>query len=79
LAPLTSKQIQFSYSTGSFEGNELVLPINCNEEKVEMKALFKSDSSKSKSIVVWIKKTPDPGKLTTPDLIINIPRQKKKH
>jgi len=75
--PLTSKEIQFSSSIGTFEGNDLVLPINCNEEKVEVKALFKTDSSKSKSIVIWIKQTPDPDKLPGLDQIIKTPKRKK--
>ena len=57
--PLTSKEITFSSSYGTFEGNELVLPPVCQVEKVLVKAVLKSEPSIRKEITIWIKKRHD--------------------
>lgn len=57
--PLTAKEIIFSSSYGTFEGNELILPEERIEEKVTIKAILKSSPSIWKEITVWIKKKPD--------------------
>lgn len=68
--PLTSKEIQFSSSAGSFEGNDLILPIDLKEEKVLVKAILKSNTAVWKEITIWIKKKPDPERLPTKEEIM---------
>ena len=68
--PLTSKEIQFSSSAGSFEGNDLVLPIDIKEEKVLVKAVLRSNAAVWKEITIWIKKKPDPQRLPTKEEIM---------
>ena len=68
--PLTAKEIQFSSSSGEFEGNELVLPFDFKPEKVTVKAVLKSNPSIWIEKTIWIKKKPDP-ELPTKDEIMN--------
>ena len=72
--PLTSKELTFTSSLASFEGNELVIPENFKGEKVTVKAVLKSNPSVWKEITIWIKKMPDP-QLPTRDEIMNNPRR----
>jgi hypothetical protein len=65
--PLTSKEINFSSSAGNFEGNDLVLPIDFKEEKVNVRAVLKSNPEIWKEVVIWIKTIPDPDHLPTSD------------
>ena len=58
--PLTSKEIQFSASAGSFEGNDLLVPQDFKVDSIQVKAVLKSDSAIWKEISIWIKKLPDP-------------------
>lgn len=68
--PLTGKEISFSTSYGSFVGNELILPAECMEEKVIVKAVLKDQPGIWKEITIWIKKKPDDEKLPTKDEVI---------
>ena len=68
--PLTSKEIQFSSSSGSFEGNDLIIPLDFAEEKVIVKAVLKSNTNIWKEVTIWIKKKPDPEKLPTKEEIM---------
>src|SRR4030095_7953799 len=52
--PLSSKDITFTSSYGTFEGNELVLPDPCSVDKLTIKAVLKSNPSTWKEITVWI-------------------------
>ena len=63
--PLTSKEILFISSHGVFEGNDLIIPVDFKEEKVTVKAVFRSNNNTWKEITIWIKKLPDPDKLPT--------------
>ena len=72
--PLTSKELTFTSSLASFEGNELIIPENFKGEKVTVKAVLKSNPSVWKEITIWIKKMPDP-QLPTRDEIMNNPRR----
>ena len=75
--PLTSKDVQFSCTIASFEGNELIIPVDFREEKVTVKAVLKSNPSVWIEKTIWIKIKPD-GNLPTKDEIIkNIPQGKK--
>lgn len=68
--PLTSKDIQFSCASATFEGNELIIPVDFKEEKVIVKAVLKTNPSVWKERTIWIKKIPD-GVLPTKDEIMN--------
>jgi hypothetical protein len=73
--PLTAKEIQFSSSIGSFEGNDLILPPDMKQEKVTVKAVLKSNPSVSREITIWIKTLPEPERLPTNEEIL---KQKQK-
>lgn len=75
--PLTSREIEFSTDYGRFENNELILPENCKEEKLTVKAVLKSNPSVWKEITIWIKKKPDDEKLPTREEILKSQRQKQ--
>jgi len=68
--PLNSKDIQFSCSVASFEGNELIIPDDFKHEKVTVKAVLKSNASVSIERTIWIKTKPD-GDLPTKDEIMS--------
>ncbi len=68
--PLTSKDIQFSCSSATFEGNELIIPDDFKPEKVTVKAVLKNNPSVSIERTIWIKTKPD-GELPTKDDIMN--------
>lgn len=76
--PLTSKEIEFTSSYGNFEGNDLVLPLECKEEKVTVKAVLKSNPSTRKEITIWIKKKPDDEILLKKEEILKANKQDKK-
>ncbi len=61
--PLTSKEIQFSTTYGSFEGNELLLPEKPTVDKLTVKAVLISNPLIWREKTIWIKKTPDPESL----------------
>jgi hypothetical protein len=75
--PLTSKEILFTSSAGSFEGNELLIPENFKPEKVIVKAVLKANASVWKEITIWIKQMPDP-QLPTKDQM-GMPRKNKRN
>src|SRR5215831_21276742 len=52
--PLTNKEIDFFSSAGKFDGNELILPPDFKEEKVDVKAVLKSNPEIWKEVVIWI-------------------------
>ena len=74
--PLSAKEIIFTSSYGTFEGNELILPDPCTVEKLTIKAVLKSNPSTSKEITVWIKKKPDDDMLPTSDDVLKNRSQK---
>jgi hypothetical protein len=79
--PLTSKEIQFSSSACEFQGNELVVPADFSEEKIKIRAHLKTDPSKWKEVIMWIKKIPDPDSLPGVDQVLKKtpPKQRKKN
>jgi hypothetical protein len=77
--PLTSKEIEFSSSAGKFDGNDLILPADSKEEKVNVKVVLKSNPEIWKEVVIWIKTIPDPDHLPTlNDLPLSPPSKTKK-
>lgn len=71
--PLDTTQINFSSSGGKFFGNSLYLDPNFSKEKVNIKAVLKSNSAVYKQFDIWIKKIPNPTKLKTLDEIMKEP------
>lgn len=57
--PLTSKELIFSCPSASFEGNELIIPIDFKEEKVTVRAVLKSNPLLVIEKIIWIKTKPD--------------------
>jgi len=75
--PMTAKDIQFSSSHGTFDGNELIIPPNFKEQKVTVKAMLKSNPSIWIEKTIWIKTIPDPDLLPSKDEIMNKRQQKR--
>ena len=74
--PLSAKEITFTTSYGTFEGNELILPAEPIAEKLTIKAVLKSNPALWKEITIWIKKKPDDELLPTTDEILKNKSQK---
>jgi len=68
--PLSEKEIAFTTSYGTFEGNELVLPDKPTVEKISIKAVLRSDPRLWKEITIWIKKKTDDELLPTTDEVL---------
>ena len=77
--PLTEKEISFTSSYGIFEGNDLVLPAVCKEEKVIIKAVLKDQPGIWKETTIWIKKKTDDEKLPTKEEVMNGKKSGKKN
>jgi hypothetical protein len=76
--PLTSNEIKFSSSACEFQGNELVVPPDFNEEKIKIKAELKTDPAIWKEVTIWIKTIPDPDSLPGLDQVLKNPPPKKR-
>jgi len=74
--PLTAKDITFTASYGTFEGNELILPAEPTVEKLTIKVVLKSNPALWKEITIWVKKKPDDEFLPTTDEILKNKPQK---
>lgn len=68
--PLTAKEIDFSCTTASFEGNQLIIPENFKASKVTVKAVLKNNPAVWIERTIWIKTVPD-GELPTKEEIMN--------
>lgn len=68
--PLTTKEISFSASAGSFEGNSLLLDKDATIEKVTVKAVLKANPAIYKETTIYIKKLPDNERLKTNDEVM---------
>lgn len=76
--PLTAKQILFTSSEGTFNGNELFIPDHFKLEKVTVKAVLRSNPAIWKEITIWIKQLPDPF-LPNRNEVDNAPRRNRKN
>jgi hypothetical protein len=76
--PLTAKQILFTSSEGTFNGNELFIPDHFKPEKVTVKAVLRSNPAVWKEITIWIKQLPDPF-LPNRNEVDNTPRRNRKN
>lgn len=65
--PLTDKEISLSCPEASFEGNELVIPVDFQLLKVTIKAVLKKNTAIQIERTVWIKQLPDPALPTEQD------------
>ena len=54
--PLTAKEISFTATAGSFDGNSLFIDSNFTGEKVTVKAVLKDNPAIFKEISIYIKK-----------------------
>lgn len=76
--PLTAKQILFTSSEGTFNGNELFIPDHFKPEKVTVKAVLRSNPAVWKEITIWIKQLSDPF-LPNRNEMDNAPRRNRKN
>ena len=76
--PLTAKEISFTASAGTFDGNSLFIDSNFAEEKVTVKVLLKANPAVSKEIIIYIKKMADNERLKTNEEVMQPPRRRKK-
>lgn len=76
--PLTAKQILFTSSEGTFNGNELFIPDHFKPEKVTVKAVLRSNPAVWKEVTIWIKQLPDPF-LPNRSEVDNAPRRNRKN
>jgi hypothetical protein len=77
--PLTAREITFSSSAYSFNGNELILPAECLVEKVTVKAVLKTNPAVWKETTIWIKKNPDPDLPTKEEILKNTNKRKRRN
>lgn len=77
--PLTAREITFSSSNYTFNGNELILPADCAVEKVTVKAVLKTNPAVWKETTIWIKKNPDPDLPTKDEILRNTNKRKKRN
>ena len=75
--PLTNKEIEFSASTGKFEGNSLLIDTAFKGEKVTVKAVLKNNSTIWREITIYMKKVESTERLRTVDEILNTPSPRK--
>lgn len=57
--PLNSKQIIFSSSAGTWDGNSLIIDSSYTKDFVEVKAVLKENPDMFKNVIIYIKKKPD--------------------
>jgi hypothetical protein len=69
--PLDTTDIIFYSSDGKFYGNSLYLPPDFPKDKVNIKAVLKSNPAMFRQFDIYIKKIPDPKKLKTMDEILH--------
>ena len=69
--PLTSKELIFSCNEAVFEGNELIIPMDFQQEKVTVKAVLRKDPAVFIEKTIWIKTAPDPALPTKAEIMNN--------
>ena len=76
--PLTSKDIIFSSSEGTFDGNSLILDSACTAKKVTVKAVLKSNPAIWREVTIYIKTTISNERLKTEDEVLQPSNQRKR-
>ena len=77
--PLTTKEINFTASAGSFDGNSLFIDTNFEGEKITVKAVLKANPALFKDTTIYIKKAADNERLKTSKEIIQTGGRKRRH
>ena len=76
--PLTSKELNFKSSDGTFDGNSLFIDSAFKKEKVTIIVSLKADATQRKEITIYIKKLENPVILKTEEEILNSPTKRNK-
>jgi hypothetical protein len=76
--PLTTKELNFSASTGRFDGNSLIIDTSFSGEKVVVTAVLKTNPVIKKEVIICIKKLPNNEALKTSDELLNEMKQPRK-
>jgi len=71
--PLDTTDLVFTSTDGKFYGNSLYIPPDFRKNKVNIKAVLKSNPAIYKQFDIYIKKKPDPATLKTMDEILSEP------
>lgn len=74
--PLDTTEITFTSSDGKFFGNSLWLDPKFSKEKVNIKAVLRSNPALFKEFTIYIKKIPDPTILKTEEEIMKEGKRK---
>jgi hypothetical protein len=77
--PLTTKEINFTASAGSFDGNSLFIDNNFEGEKITVKAVLKANPAMFKDTTIYIKKLADNERLKTSKEIMETGGRKRRH
>ena len=75
--PLTNKDIIFTASAGTFEGNSLVLEAGFKGDSVAIKAVLRNNPAIWREVIIHIKKFESTERLKTIDEIMNTPPSRK--
>jgi hypothetical protein len=76
--PLDSSELEFSSSAGTFHGNSLYIPIDCNEEKVDIAVRLKRNTAVIRTITLYIKRASDNSPIPTEEEFYRNSRKKKR-
>jgi hypothetical protein len=76
--PLTAKEINFTSSAGSFDGNSLLIDNTSTVEKITVKAVLKADPAIFKEITIYIKKSADNERLKTSEEVMQAGQKNRK-
>lgn len=76
--PMTTKEISLSASAGKFDGNSLYLPPDFRDEKVNVRAILKSDTAFQREITIYIKKVESTERLKTLEEVMGGSGKKKR-
>jgi len=68
--PLSSKQIQFSSNTGTWDGNSLIIDSSYNKDSILVTATLRDKPEMKKTIVIYMKKNLKNEPLKTEDEIL---------
>jgi len=75
--PLTAKEINFTATTGKFEGNSLLIDANTTAEKITVKVVLKENPAIFKDTTIYIKKLPDTERLKTKEEVMQTGKRRR--
>jgi hypothetical protein len=76
--PLTARQINFTASAGTFDGNSLFIDRGFSGEKITVTAVLKENAAITKEITIYIKKKEDNEILKTNEEVLKPSGRKRK-